>query len=31
MCQGNKGWWRFERRNNEDIERSYLQGTQIIL
>eukprot|EP00088_Acartia_fossae_P012903 TRINITY_DN1667_c0_g1_i1.p1 TRINITY_DN1667_c0_g1~~TRINITY_DN1667_c0_g1_i1.p1 ORF type:complete len:444 (-),score=73.23 TRINITY_DN1667_c0_g1_i1:454-1785(-) len=26
--QGNKGWWRFERRNNEDIEKSYLQGEQ---
>merc|ERR1719466_268290 len=20
--QGNKGWWRFERRNNEDLEQS---------
>jgi len=26
--QGNKGWWRFERRNNEDLEKSYLQGDQ---
>jgi len=26
--QGNKGWWRFERRNNEDLEQSYLQGDQ---
>jgi E3 ubiquitin-protein ligase RNF146 len=26
--QGNKGWWRFEERNNEDLEKSYLQGEQ---
>ena len=26
--QGNKGWWRFEERNNDDIEHYYLQGTK---
>ena len=24
--QGNKGWWRFEERQHDDIEQSYLQG-----
>jgi len=26
--QGNKGWWRFEERQHDDIEQSYLQGAQ---